>query len=947
MATDIQARTGVANNPPGWPNEGEGLAGLGIFASILDHIGVLVVVFDPAGRIVYWNRPCAGRAGRTLDEARQVPFWDWLLPEEEREYAQRAWANVGTPLFAHQGQNHWLARDGGKRLIQWSNTYVRDGDGRIEWIVGTGIDVTEREAAARELHLTLERYRNVVESAHDAIFLVDADTGEILDANPHAERLLGLPKDRLVGMHQSQLHPRESRESAVEGFQRAVDGSLTLSTAMDVEVQASDGRRIPVEISAGTFTLDGRRCIQGIFRDLTEYRKADLARRRAEERTAAILKAIPHRMFVLSSGGVLIDYHASDRGQLAADPSGFLGRHFREFMPAAAARAMQAEIERFRDTGIVRMVEFEAPAADGTRAFFEARLAALADGGFLAVVHDVTGRVEARQALLRQAEDLTEARGLADQANEAKSAFLAAMSHEIRTPLNAILGFAGLLVDSPLTADQRDCVETVRFSGQALLELINDILDFSRIEAGHFHVENTQFDLLGNLEESLSLLAVKAEEKGIDLLAQFAPGLPCRVFGDPGRLHQVLLNLLGNAIKFTDRGFASLTVTRDGSANSPGGGLRFVVADSGPGIPEDKQHLLFQKFSRLDTTSSRKHGGTGLGLLISKRMVELMGGAIGVESRVGEGCSFWFTLPLSGEPADPCAPPDPAFSGRRALVADPSPYSRAVLRELCCRWGMEAVEAQSYDEIVSLAAQAKRPFALSFLDLRLGSGQAADLVSRVLALPGMAGIPTVPIGGWWDHKRIASLEALGNFHSLRRPVFPAAFRRVVASALGLPSNEEVSGRDRRALAPPDAAAAKQTPTNPVRVLLVEDNPVNQKLGHRLLSILGCRVDQAANGREAVLMVDRFPYDLILMDVQMPEMDGYEATAEIRKRQNGYRPIPIVAMTAYALSGDRERCLESGMDDYLSKPVSLDALRAAVERWSPADSSNSSAAKLPR
>ncbi|MBK5292136.1 MAG: PAS domain S-box protein [Acidobacteriia bacterium] len=919
------------------------MAGLGSFDSILDHIGVLVVVFDTAGRIVHWNQPCVELTGRTLEEVPQIPFWDWLIPEEERGYAERAWANPDTPLFAHQGQTHWLARDGGKRLIQWSNTYVRDVDGHIEWIVGTGIDVTEREAMARKLHLTLDRYRNVVESAHDAIFLADAGTGEILDANPQAERLLGLPKDRLVGMHQSQLHPPKSNAQVVEEFRRAAEGTRP-TNAEDIEVQASDGRRIPVEISTGTFTLDGRRCVQGIFRDLTEYRKADLARRRAEERTAAILKAIPDLMFVLGPGGMLIDYHESVSRQPPASPDCFLGRHFAEVLPASAAMAIQTAIEKVRETGTLQIIEYETPALGGTVGYYEARLAPLEGGGILTIAREVTDRVEARQALLGQAEDLKQARIAAEQANEAKSAFLAAMSHEIRTPMNSILGFAGLLLDSPLTADQRDCVETLRFSGQALLGLINDILDLSRIEAGYLSIENTDFDLSRVLEETLDLLAIKTEQSGVDLLAQFAPDLPCRVFGDPGRLHQVLLNLLGNAIKFTDQGFVSLAVARDGPADSSGGGLRFVVTDSGPGIPEDKQHLLFQKFSRLQTSASRKHGGTGLGLHISRRLVELMGGKVGMESRVGKGSSFWFTLPLYGEPADPGFAPDSTIRDRQALVADPSPYNRAALRELCSRWGIEAVECQSYDEVVHFATEAGRRFVITFLDLRLGGGQAADLVAKVLSMPSLAEIPLVLIGGWQDHKLIGSLDALGAFRWLRRPVFPAAFHRVVASALGLSSKEVVS----QPLACPDPAATRQTLVTPIRVLLAEDNPVNQKLAHRLLGKLGCRVDQAANGREAVLMVDRFPYDLIFMDVQMPEMDGYEATAEIRKRQHGQRHVPIVAMTAHALSGDRELCLQAGMDDYLSKPVSLEALSAAVEKWSQADrGSNSSAAHLRR
>ena len=661
-------------------------------------------------------------------------------------------------------------------------------------------------------------------------------------------------------------------------------------------------------------------------------------------RAAAIVSHAMDGIVTFDERGVVEQLNPAAERMFGYAAEEVIGKNAKMLMSEADFEGRNQFISKFRGTASEKFIgivpETLGRRKDGTTFPMEYSLSEMRLGdrrGYIGNLRNITERRAAQAGLL-------EAKEAAEVANRAKGEFLANMSHEIRTPMNAILGFAGLLLDSPLSADQQDCAETLRLSGQALLELINDILDFSRIEAGHLAVENTHFDLRRNLEETLDLLAVKAEEKGIDLLAQFAPDLPYRILGDPGRLHQVLLNLLGNAIKFTDEGFVSLDVTRDASADAPRSGLRFVVTDSGPGIPEDKQHLLFQKFSRLDTSSSRKHGGTGLGLLISKRLVELMGGRIGVESPVGGGASFWFTLPLSGEPADPGFTPDAKIRGRQALVADSSPHSRAVLRELCCRLGIEAVEAQSYDEVVHLATEAGRRFAITFLDLRLGGGQAVDVVANVLSMPNLAGIPLVLVGGWQDHKMIGSLEALGAFRWLRRPVYRATFQRAVASALGLSSKEVVSQR----LACPVPAAARQPLTNPRRVLLVEDNPVNQKLAHRLLSQLGCRVDHAANGSEAVLMVDRFPYDLIFMDVQMPEMDGYEATAEIRKRQNGQRSVPIIAMTANALSGDRERCLEAGMDDYLSKPVSLDALHAAVERWSQADSgSNSSAANRPQ
>lgn len=920
--------------PARQPHPAVGMLGLTQFTSILDHLGVLVVVFDPGGHIVYWNQPCAELTGLTLEEAARTPFWDWLLLEEDGRLVKQRWASLDTPLFTHQGQSHWRARDGGSRLIQWSNAYVRDANGRIEWIAGTGIDVTEREANARQLRSVSERYISVWETANDAIILVEADTGRIADVNPQSERMLGLPKDKIIGMHQSELHPPDTREEVIDGFRRASEGALPLSSPMDVFVQSSDGRRIPVEISSGTFALDGKRYVQGIFRDLSEYRKVDLARRRAEGRSAAILKAIPDMMFALSPAGVVIDYHAPSRQGLTAPPKAFLDRYFGATLPPDVTKLIQTAMDTVRGTGVVQAIEYAIPVMDGTARHFEARIAPVEEGGFLTIVRDVTDKIKAQRALVQQAEDLKQARLLAEQANEAKSAFLAAVSHEIRTPLNSILGFSGLVMGSPLTADQHECLEQVRLSGHALLELINDILDISAIEADHTSIENAPFDLCSSVEEALGLLAVQAEEKCLDLVVRFGPNVPCRVYGDPSRLSQVLLNLVSNANKFTDHGVVRVEIDRD----STGGGVRFSVTDSGPGIPEEKRPLLFQKFNRLGTTASRKHGGTGLGLHISKRLVEMMGGKIGMDGAAGGGASFWFTVPLSGEAANAVRSTGLNAPDRLALVADPSPHSRAVLGELCRRSGLDPVEAQSCEDIARLAADPARRFAIVFFDLRLPGHNAQDFLSRRMALPSIAETPFVLIGGWRDTERIAALEKLGAVQSLRRPVFPLPFQAAVAAALCPPANANATSKE-----PALALAEEPALATPIRVLLVEDNPVNQKLGRRMLDKLGCHVDQAANGSEAVLMANRFHYDLILMDVQMPEMDGYDATAAIRQNPLEGRRVPIVAMTANALKGDQEKCLQAGMDDYLSKPVSLDALRAAVNKWSqPAHASAASA-----
>lgn len=675
----------------------------------------------------------------------------------------------------------------------------------------------------------------------------------------------------------------------------------------------------------------------------------------AQQRLADIVDFLPDPTFVISRAGEVIAWNRAIEELTGVQATAMLGRGNYEYtipfygekrpilidLVLQPQEELEAKYAQLKREGGVLIGETYVPQLKGGGRYLFAAASVLRDAkgnavGAIETIRDITERKHTE-------EELERAKAEADSANQAKSAFLAMMSHEIRTPMNAIIGMSSLLMDTPLNQDQREYAEIIRSSGDALLMIINDILDFSKIEASKLELENQPFELRSCIEGALDLVAPRAAEKRLDLAYLADENVPSAIVGDSTRLRQILLNLLTNAVKFTERGEVVLEVKSEGGRQKDEEArastfishpsairLHFSVRDTGIGIPPERAHRLFQSFSQIDTSITRKYGGTGLGLAISKRLVEMMGGSVWVESEgiPGRGSTFHFTILATVAPdfdaGGRVLGEQPQLSGRRLLIVDDNDTNRFILIRQAASWGMLTRDTSSPREALDWICRGD-PFDVAILDFMMPELNGLELAARIREHRSSRALPLILTSSLGRRDPVP--EPLGIAAFLLKPLKPSLLYDALA---GILAPEQ---------ARPAVPAASTQPRvdshvgadHPLRILVAEDNAVNQKLVLRLLSQMGYRADIAANGVEAIQALERQTYDVVLMDVQMPEMDGLEATHRICARwPRGLRPR-IVAMTANAMQGDREACLAAGMDDYIGKPIRVNELMETLTK----------------
>ena len=904
------------------------------YRTLVESADDIIYTADLSGHFLYANPVALKMTGFTEQEIVGRKYLDLIRsdarPAAEAFYKGQVRTHTEStyyefPIVTKQGAEIWLGQQ-----VQ----LVLQND-RIVGVQAVARDVTARRNAEEALRASEQRLQTVINTVSEGITFSD-EQGYFEIFNKAMERITGYSyAEANAGDFSLLLYPDPTdRQRALDGLKELLEKKELHEVESTIRTKSGEERTVLT--STRLLDIGGKNMFLSAYRDVTIRRKAQKALELSESRFRELYDDAPVGYHELDSQGRIVSVNRKELEMLGYSEEEMIGRYVWSFVEDSA---------RSREAVLAKLSGAVTPKGSYERNYVRKNgttFPVLVDEHFnrnqngqitsiRTTIQDITERREAEKAL-------NEAKEAAEAANQAKSQFLAVMSHEIRTPMNGVIGMTDLLLTTDLSLEQRDFVETVRSSGESLLAIINDILDFSKIESGKIELEQHPFEVRECIEEVFELLAPKALERSLDLLYWVDPRVPSIVLGDKLRLRQILFNLVGNAIKFTNQGEIYASVTLGWKVGNDCQ-LDFFVRDTGIGIPKDRIDRLFKAFSQVDSSTTRKYGGTGLGLAISTRLVELMLGRMWVESEEGKGTTFFFTIKI-GIPSESLALPTvvvrgkiPELQNKRALIVDDNPTNLQVLRLQCEYWGMVPRTTVSPQEALEWLRKGD-PFDIAILDMLMPGMNGIQLAVEINSIRPITALPLLLLSssGSLDEEQRKHQHLF--FAAIPKPVKQDQLFNYVLSA--------VSGARRPAIRKKPATLHERELSRvlPLKILIAEDNETNQSLFMHILRQLGYAGRVVSTGTEVLRELESQSYDLIFMDVHMPEMDGLEASRHIVNKWNADERPKIIALTADAMQGDREKCIEAGMDDYLAKPIRIDDVRSMIEHWGRARTSDS-------
>jgi two-component system, sensor histidine kinase and response regulator len=909
-----------------------------VYKTLFSEIKDLAYVCDTKGNILFVNKVFEKFTGRKHEEFIGKSF----APLFDEENLQKA-TDAHTRTLQGESPKYELYFSKTGILCEYRNVPLRDEKGNIVGVTGTARDITEWKQAEKKLRLSESKYRTLYEATTDAIMLLD-ESG-FLDCNQATLKIFGCAsRDEFIRKHPSELSPpiqpcgADSRFLADEKITTAITQG---SNFFEWQHRRLNGQVFPAEVLLSAMNLEEKKLLQAVVRDITDRKQTEEERKRAEqelEEEQNRYRKIFQNSFdanLIIKDGRFIECNDSALKMLQQTREEFINKTplniSTEFQPDGKESGEKAaEMINLAFKNGYHRFEWACKRKDGTLLMLEVSFTpVMLDGN--EVLYTTWRDITERYKMIKELEIATQK---AEIATASKSEFLANMSHEIRTPMNGILGLTHLVLQTELSPKQQDYLEKIKKSSQQLLGIINNILDFSKIEAGKLQIEETDFNLEDVLLNVSHITALPAEEKGLEIFIRINKNAPTFLKGDALRLNQVLVNLTHNAIKFTDSGEIIIQVETTAAGRKSRQKdenkvlLKFSVIDTGIGLNEEQKAKLFQSFTQADSSITRRYGGTGLGLAICKHLVELMGGNIDVESEPGKGSIFYFTLPfeLQGEKPHQPAAGISGLKNSKVLVVDDNPISREILQTYLENFNCQVATAASGNEALQLMESTADPFRFLLIDWKMPGMSGTETIDRIRKNERVSYVPAIIMVSAYSLDEIKSSSNSPEIDAfLPKPVTQSNLLAAIENVSGGNTAEKFYSSLRKSV------RGKLPQLTGQKILLVEDNAINQQVAIEILQSAGLLVVSAVNGWEAVEIASRETFDLVLMDLQMPEMDGFEATALLR-RDEKFKDVPIIAMTAHAMASDQERCLAAGMNDHVAKPIDPEGLIRTLVRW---------------